>query len=170
MHFPSETTKEIVRVQKELEKKKIFEGKLTEKENLHLTLKFFGEISSKELEQFREKLRTIKFEKFSAKLGKIGVFGPSLVKIIWIEVLGKVSDLQKKIDEALKGLFRPEKRFMSHLTIARVKNVIDMNFFQKLGMTKVDPSDFEIGEFYLMKSVLGPTGPTYSVIEKFELN
>ena len=42
--FPDEVIKEVARVQEELEKVK-FNGKLTELENLHLTLKFLGEMA-----------------------------------------------------------------------------------------------------------------------------
>jgi len=45
-------------------------------------------------------------------------------RIAWIKVEGVgIWELQKRIDEALEDLFKKEERFMSHLTIARIKYV-----------------------------------------------
>ena len=40
-------------------------------------------------------------------------------------VIKEIDELQKQIDKVLEGLFEPEFRFMSHITIARVKKVPD---------------------------------------------
>ena len=51
--FPSEIVKEIARVQELLGKVK-FTGKITELENLHLTIKFLGEIDEKQVEEVKK--------------------------------------------------------------------------------------------------------------------
>jgi len=71
--FPDEVVKEVARVQEELGKIK-FTGKLTEIENLHLTLKFLGEIEPEKVEKVREVLIKIQFNELNLGLGKIGVF------------------------------------------------------------------------------------------------
>jgi len=193
--FPNEIVEEVKKVQRELEKKNLFYGKFTEPENLHLTLKFLGEISEDEVRKVRERLKGVaenflidnnsgfveasgeekitnsKPNSIQATLGKLGVFSEKFIRIVWIEVLGeKIFELQKKIDESLKDLFKPEERFMSHLTIARVKKVKDRELFlEELKKIRVCDLKFNVDCFYLMRSELKSTGAEYFVIEKYEL-
>ena len=59
IEFPSEAIKEVARVQ-ELIKNIKFTGKITEQENLHLTLKFLGNVDDDKLNQVKERLSKIK--------------------------------------------------------------------------------------------------------------
>ena len=62
-----------------------FKGKLTEKENLHLTLNFLGDIESQQVEKIKKELNEIKAGKFSCKIGKAGFFDDeNHIRIIWI--------------------------------------------------------------------------------------
>ena len=133
--FPEEILKEIEKIQKKLP---AFEGKTTKKEKLHLTLKFLGEIEQNKINETIERLKLMKFSQFESYLGEIGVFTPEFIKIIWIKVEGKeLFELQKDVDEKLSGLFEKEKRFMSHLTIARVKSIRDKKkFLEELNKLK----------------------------------
>ena len=81
--FPEEVIKEVARIQEILENIK-FTGKMTELENLHVTLKFLGEINFWRLKRVREKLKELKFESFDAKLDKVGIFSfRGNPRIIW---------------------------------------------------------------------------------------
>ncbi len=62
INIPEEISKEISKIQNELPN---FMGKKTELENLHLTLKFLGEIDEKKVEEVRKKLNEVKFRKFN---------------------------------------------------------------------------------------------------------
>src|SRR3989338_347573 len=110
--IPEKIKREIVKIQNSLPE---FKGKTTEPENLHLTLKFLGEVNQEALEKVKNKLKSIKFEQFETEIDSIGTFN---ARIVWLHMAG-CEELQRKIDGSLKGLFLPEKRFMSHLTIAR---------------------------------------------------
>jgi RNA 2',3'-cyclic 3'-phosphodiesterase len=177
-----EVIKEIERVQNEIKKKNMFIGKFVEGENLHLTLKFLGEISLEDIEKVKLKLKKIKFPKFQAYLEELGVFSSDYIRIIWVHILNKkIEELQGKIDEVLKedfkrglpveGKLQQNHRFMSHLTIARVKSVKDRKLFlEELKKIKVQSLEFAVDKFYLMKSELKPEGPVYTILENFELN
>jgi 2'-5' RNA ligase len=170
--FPREITEEIKRIQKEIEKKNLFHGKFTEPENLHLTLKFLGEIDKEKTEKVKENLREIKIDKFRASLGDLGVFSTHFIKIIWIKILGSdILKLQKLVDDCVsESGFKPEERFMSHLTIARVKSLKNRKLFlQELNKVKPAKLKFDVDCFYLMKSELKPEGAEYSVIERYKL-
>jgi len=131
-----------------------FYGKKTEIKNLHLTLKFLGETSLELLEKVKLKLESIDFLKFEAKLGEIGFFDKGNKGIIWIS-LSNCEDLQKEIDLKLKGFFPEEKRFMAHLTIARVKKLKDKKLFlEKLKKIKFSKLFFIVEKFYFMESKL----------------
>ena len=168
--FPEEITKEIARIQGALSNYK-FTGKLTESENLHLTLKFLGEIDEEKLKKVKEALSTIKFKEFEAKLDLVGIFKiKGNPKIVWIKIGGKdIFNLQKEIDNSLKDLFKKEERFMSHLTIARIKYTKDKkefeNFIKNIHSRKLY---FKISKFYLKKSDLKPLGPIYTTLEEYK--
>jgi RNA 2',3'-cyclic 3'-phosphodiesterase len=170
--FPDSVIKETARFQK-LIQNKVFTGKVTELENIHLTLKFLGEINEEVLTKVREKLREIKFKELFLKTGYLGTFNrrgnPNLV---WLKIEGKDAwDLQKKIDEALKDIFKPEERFMGRVTVARVKYVKDKKGFEdNIKRIRVRAVKFKINSFKLMSSDLGRTGPSYTVLEEYKSN
>lgn len=168
--FPDEVIKEIARVQSLIQKQK-FTGKLTELENLHLTLKFLGEIPQEKLEQIKSLLDSINFKPFDAYLEYAGTFSrygkPS---VVWIKVGSQqLLDLQKQIDTILIPLgFVPEKRFMSHLTIARLKYVKDKSgFIDHIKHLAVRQIKFPVNKFELKSSLLRPQGPVYTTLHKF---
>jgi len=165
--MPGEVKHELVNVQKQLPE---FKGKLTEKQNLHLTFKFLGEISEDKVKEAKEILKKIKFRKFKAKLGSLGVFTESFIKIVWIK-LENCDALQKAIDDALEGLFAKEKNFTSHLTIARVKDVRDkQKFLDSMKKIRANPVEFEVSNFSFKKSTLTEKGPVYGDIAELKLD
>jgi len=166
INIPREVAKQIEKIQDELPD---FFGKKTELENLHLTLKFLEEIDEQKVEEVEEKLREIKFEKFESEIDLIGVFSEKFIRIIWLH-LSNCNELQKIVDEKLKDLFKPERRFMSHLTIARVKAIKDKRkFLEELKKVEIPTIEFNIDNFYLMKSELTSNGPKYEIIEGYKL-
>lgn len=161
--IPEEIKKEIIKIQEKLPD---FVGKKTEIENLHLTLKFIGEISEEKIARIKKKLSEIKFNKFEIQLDKIGMFSD---RIIWLN-MQNCGELQKEIDEKLSKFFEKEERFMGHLTIARVKKLENRKeFVEKLKKIKISAMKFEVNSFELMKNILKRPAPVYSVIEKYSL-
>ncbi len=162
---------EIVKIQKLLKKRVLFNGKYVESENLHLTLKFLGDIDDNRIEEIKKKLSEIKIEEFDVELGEVGVFSKDFIKIIWAKLNGRgIFKLQKEIDEKLSYFFPKEERFMSHITIARVKNVGDKKgLIDYLKSIKPRKIKFRAKEFILRKSELLPEGPVYEDLEKYGL-
>ena len=172
VEFPHSVVKEVSHVQEVLAKWK-FTGKITELENLHLTLKFLGEIEERKLEEVGKKLKEIKMDKFEVRLKSIGLFSfRGNPRIVWIKVGGKgIFELQKRSDEVLIELgVKPESRFMSHMTIARIKYVKDKEGFRKyvegMGLKEVK---FTINNFKLKTSELRAIGPIYRDIGEYSL-
>jgi len=163
LELPENVKEEIVKMQKQIEKSGLMRGKLTEKENLHLTLKFLGEISDDKAEAVKNKLKSLKFNRFECQLGEIGVFSESFVRIVWVSLQSKeVFELQKQIDEVLKDMFAKEERFMAHITIARPKFIeYKKAFIENLGKIAFKKEKFIIDKIYLKKSELKSEGPVY---------
>lgn len=165
--IPENIQKEIKKIQEKLPK---FEGKFTELENLHLTLKFLGEIDEEKIIEVKRRLKEIKYKKFEAKISEIGVFSPSYIKIVWVK-LDNCYDIQRIIDEKLDGIFKKEERFMGHITIARIKYIKNKKYFLgELKKTEIPEGlKFKVKSFELKKSELLPEGPIHEVIEEYPL-
>ena len=147
-----------------------FFGKKTERDNLHLTLKFLGEIDEEKVKEVKEKLSEIKFSKFEVEIDSMGIFSENFFRIIWLH-LKNCNELQGEIDEKLKNLFEKERRFMSHLTIARVKKIKDKKrFLNELKKIKIPKIAFQVNEFKLKKSKLTPKGPIYETLDEYALD
>lgn len=172
LDLPGNVISELISIQEKIKKEDLFIGKLTEKDNLHLTLKFLGSISKSTLVEIKKRLKQVKADSFEASIDELGLFSEEFVRIIWIKLNGKeVIELQNKIDNELLGMFPKEERFMSHVTIARVKNVKEklklIDFIKKF---KLELIKGKIRTFSLMSSELKPEGPVYTVIEKYKLD
>jgi 2'-5' RNA ligase len=161
--IPEKIKKEIVKIQNSLPE---FKGKKTEFENLHLTLKFLGEVDEEKLEEIKKILRKIKLSSFEAEINSIGTFSD---RIIWLG-MKNCNELQKEIDEKLSDLFEKEERFMGHLTIARIKEIKDKKIFrEEIRKIKIPEMKFDVKNFNLKKSKLGRNGPVYEDIEVYNL-
>lgn len=80
-----------------------------------------------------------------------------------------IPNLQKQIDESLKNIFKPEERFMSHLTIARIKYVKDSKDFNTyIKNIKLPKIQFSIDNFKLKQSELNLLGPIYTTLNEYK--
>ncbi len=142
------------------------------KKNLHLTLKFLGEVEEKRLDGIKNKLKNVNVRKFKVRIEGTGVFpNEKFIRIVWVG-LGpeeKVIELQKKVDEELIEFSEQETRFKAHLTLARVKHVKNKkNLLDFLKNSNIG-GEFVVSEFSLIKSELTKDGPRYSVVETYAL-
>ena len=161
-----EVKKELSKVQEQLQELKDVKMRLVEPKKLHLTIKFLGEISDFQVNKIKESLKKIKFDAFSVRLNDLGTFPtPQYIRIIWVDAKPKekLAELQQKIEKALvEQGFKKEKRFETHITLARVKFVGNKEaLIKKLSEIKVKPIEFQINSFALKKSTLTREGPVY---------
>ena len=163
VELPEEIRAEVLKIQKELDMLGLLRGKFTEIENLHLTLKFLGELSDVEVRAVKERLKGIEFEPFDLELRDLGVFSEKFVRIVWLSANGKeVFDLQERVDATLEDLFEREHRFMGHLTIARPKKVEQRKMFlEELSKIKFPKLKFKVDKINLRESKLYPEGAEY---------
>ncbi|MCX8176448.1 MAG: RNA 2',3'-cyclic phosphodiesterase [Candidatus Bathyarchaeota archaeon] len=146
--------------------------KLVEPENLHLTLRFLGEIPRSLLEEVCKEISNVKFKPFKLRFKGLGVF-PSLnrINVVWVGVSegwDEVKEVAEKVNVTLKKLSLPsdKKEFSPHLTVARVKSSRNRD---KIAEIVKRFSDYDFGLFIVncvrvKKSILMSKGPQYSTI------
>lgn len=146
-------------------------AKLSLTKSFHLTLKFLGEVQPDKVEKIVESLKRIKFEPFNIFLDSIGSFPTeNYIRVIWVGLNpeDKIMELQQNIDESLKPMFRKEKDFRAHITLARVKYPEDKKqFLEQLKKIKVEENKIEIKDFRMVKSTLSPKGAVYEDLAIF---
>ena len=140
------------------------------KKNFHLTLKFLGNIEQERIEIIKKRLSSIKFNSIKAQLGKIGVFpNENKINTIWVSLEpGKeIKQLAMLIDS--ESMEVPmDHEFKSHLTLGRVKLVkFKEDLLEKLHEIEVEPLEFTIKEFKLMKSTLTKDGSKYEIVQSY---
>lgn len=145
--------------------------RFVDKNNIHLTLKFLGEVEPYKTEEIKAILKKISFKPFYVCMDKIGVFpSESYIRVIWVSLKPEndILELQKNIDDNLKKLFKKEKDFKAHLTLARVKFIDDKNnFIGKLKKINIEEKRFGVENFKLVKSTLTREGPVYEDLEVY---
>jgi 2'-5' RNA ligase len=148
---------------------------------LHITLRFLGEISPKEVENARVALReaAAQLAAFEFSVEGLGVFpSPQRARVLWAGVDAgreKLVDLAERISQALSARgFPPEDRpFTPHLTLARARERLPAATVARLGALLQRPVEpighCPVGQVDLMQSVLGPKGPTYTSLDAVPL-
>ena len=166
LDLPEAFREEAVRAQERLRGLDLFHGKFTAPENIHLTLKFLGEIIPEQTDEVTSALRDLKETTREVRLEGVGMFAP---RIIWLKLAG-ANTLQQRIDAALSNWFPPESRFMGHVTIARVKATRNPHALaDTVRELEVAPISGQAVSFSLRRSILNPEGPKYEVLEQFDL-
>jgi 2'-5' RNA ligase len=149
--------------------------KWTRAENLHLTLKFLGEIPSDKLESVRQALRGVPGEwPIEVKFSGLGFFpNERRPRVLWvgIEAPQSLPALAAAIDTSLAkvGVPKEERELTPHLTLARNKAG---NIAPRLRevLAKYSAREFEMmnaSAFHLVESKLKSTGPEYTTLESF---
>jgi len=153
--------------------------KVVESENLHLTLKFLGNITEnmapKIYRVIQEEVNTPLFKGQSLTYTLKGVGQFHSFSVIWITLLGDIAFLQNIKNKLEENLYQnlaiakdKRKEFKPHLTIARLKkeriNFKTFDIFKNLIHENKDREfgTFEINKVFLKKSTLTPQGPIYT--------
>ena len=171
-----ELVPKILDVQKEF-KKTNSNIKYVPSQNMHFTLKFFGNIDLDMVEDISAAvLKVIKnYSSFDLNIKKCGCFpNKNVIKVLWLglDEGSPIKDIQKDLDKEFRKLgFKKEKNFISHLTIGRVKSPKGKkeirNTIEKL--EDVEIGQMTVSKICLKKSTLTPQGPIYEDIKVFEL-
>jgi 2'-5' RNA ligase len=148
--------------------------KLVEPKNIHVTMRFLGDISPSSVDSIYEEMKKVAFKPFDIELKGLGAF-PTLkyARVVWVGIQKGAHELESVFDQlepCLQTLgFRPDpKGFSPHLTIARVKSGRNKAELVKCIEEMVDYECGMIRAEYLRlkKSVLTLKGPIYSTLKE----
>jgi RNA 2',3'-cyclic 3'-phosphodiesterase len=146
-----------------------------ETENIHMTIRFLGDITLNLADKILEVMKEAKFKPFPVQLMGLGVF-PNLYnpRVLWAGIaLGaeQLDNIFKQLEPKLRnlGLAPEHNAFSPHLTIARVRSPKNRDILAEL-VTKNEKYDFGTIEarcLRLKRSELTPQGPIYSTLKEF---
>ncbi len=151
--------------------------KLVSPENVHVTLKFLGEVQEGAVPELEKVMRRAAegVRPFSVRLRGTGVFpNPRKPRVVWAGMEGTepLALMVAVLEEGCEPLgFRRERRsFSPHLTLARVREGlrVDLTGFLNEHQGK-DLGSFLVEGIILKRSVLTPSGPIYSEVLEIKL-
>ena len=147
----------------------------TRVENIHLTLKFFGNVAVDRIETISAAMdRAVKdLSPFEIIIGKTGAFR---AQVLWIGVndpSGKLAALHERIESecAAEGFEKEGRAYRPHLTIARIRHPEGA---RRLADTHLQmeftASTLTINDLVLFRSELSPKGSKYTAISHHRLH
>jgi RNA 2',3'-cyclic 3'-phosphodiesterase len=140
--------------------------------NLHMTLRFLGEIDDTTLLKVKEVIASCSRHLHSLEVNLTGFgFFPNdkRPRVFFIatdqeDALGKIA---LSLEACLAAIgFPKEGKFKNHITLARIKSAKNIQFLKKELLKIKAQGKFQVTGITLFKSVLGSSGPTYEVILK----
>lgn len=143
-------------------------AKWVKREQMHLTLRFIGDVDDSGLESIKSALQTIQSPTFEMHLEGVGQFPPKgKPRVLWVGLKSPptLMNLQHQINTSITSLGLPpeDHPFSPHITLARFKAPPHpesvRQFFAKHAAFKTDP--FPVQSFILFSSLLAPQVPTY---------
>ena len=148
--------------------------KLVKPENIHITVRFLGDISLGQVDEIHREMEKVDFKPFDVEIKGLGAF-PNLrrINVVWAGIRRGANELRQtfyQLEPSLQRLgFKPDtKGFSPHLTIARVKTsrnkaelarCLNENENHEFGLVRAEC-------LRLKKSVLTSQGPIYSVLRE----
>ena len=143
--------------------------------NLHLTLKFLGEIPQSAVAHFSEAAsRTVSgIQPFSIRLEQTGIFPPhGQPRVLWVGVYdasGMLAELHARLEkESARFGFAPEGRaFHPHLTIARLRKPEGARTLAAIHQKTVfEPAAIAVSELVVIRSELTGNAPRYTAVSR----
>jgi 2'-5' RNA ligase len=146
-------------------------------ENLHITLKFLGDVREDYVKRISDTLEEFSsgFQPFRMGFSVMGYFGGArFPRVIWVgisEGRDTISSMAKGLNNKLSWVREEDKKPRPHLTLARVRTPMNseklVETIQSLRDVKL--GELDVKEIRLKSSLLKPGGPVYSDLGTFQL-
>ncbi len=147
--------------------------------NIHLTLKFIGDTRQDEVSKIIEGVGEMlkRHKSFTMDFNRTGIFGSRYApRVLWLgmqntpqELIDLEEDTLTTFDEL--GFLRDRQNFVPHITLGRIKDLCEKQYFQKIvaGIEQKSYISQEVNEIILYQSILRPEGAVYREIKKFRI-
>ena len=145
-----------------------------DREQLHLTLRFIGEVSESTAGDIDDALTGVRVPGFALALAGVGAFGGKAPRSLWagVRASSELVHLQRKIENALQrlGLSAEQRKFTPHVTLARLRDPPRAQVQEFLTTVALFSSgDFLVDGFALFSSELASSGAIYRVERNYPL-
>lgn len=176
---PEEILQTVLRLQEKLKKEISGRVSWTRPGGQHLTLKFFGDVSTDDVDAISQAVQNRLQSGWALNLNveKLGVFPDARKpRVLWCGTAGdveKLVNLQKQLDSdfAVIGFPREDRPFRAHLTLARIKEPREISGVNE-ALTKhatFSAGEFSVRQLILFQSKLTPQGAAYTRLAAFPL-
>jgi 2'-5' RNA ligase len=144
------------------------------REQLHLTLRFIGEVHGRDAAMLDDALAGIRAPAFDLQLHAVGQFGGKQVHSLWAAVRKNeaLDHLQRKVDSAIRRVGQPQDqhKFTPHVTLARLRHPEPGKVLEWLTHNALYTSaEFPVGAFGLYSSKLSSDGSIYRLEQEYPL-
>lgn len=146
---------------------------------IHLTLKFVGDTPDQDVPKIIESCQQLakKHPPFSMDFNRTGIFGSNhSPRVLWLgmkEEPKALYDLEADVLDAFDslGYLRDRQNFVPHLTVCRIKQLIDKPFFQQVvqGIEQKTYLHADVKEIVYFQSFLQPAGAFYKTLKRIPL-
>lgn len=148
-------------------------------ENIHLTLKFLGSTPVDDIPNIIETVQKTakRHQPFTMDFDRTGLFGSNRVpRVMWLGMNDQpqaLFDLENDLLDAFDdlGYMRDRQNFVPHLTVCRIKSLVDKQFFMQI-YNSIEPKTYlhaDVKELVYYQSILQPTGPIYKPLAKIPM-
>jgi len=171
---------DIIEKIKEIQKKIIHmntDTNTTKPENLHITLKFLGEVEEHNVDEIEKTVSDVvrKFCRFRVSVEGLGYFGKQdYIRVVWIgtgEGRERLVKLMTALNRELNHIRREDYEPFPHITLARIKSGRNreslLHEIERLKDVKL--GEFDVKKIKLKQSVLTKNGPIYTDLKCFRL-
>jgi 2'-5' RNA ligase len=148
--------------------------KVVKPENIHVTVRFLGNISPSQVDEIYNEMKSVEFSPFEIELRGVGVF-PSInrINVVWAGIKRGADELKAIFDQleprlVRLGFKRESRGFSPHLTIARVRTSYKKAELIRC-LRKIEDYEFGTVEarcLRLKRSILKPQGPVYLTLRE----
>ncbi len=148
-------------------------------EHIHLTLKFIGNTPNEDIPKIIDGVGEMlqNHKSFTMDFNRTGIFGSRYApRVLWLGMQNTPQELYDLEEDTLStfdklGYLRDRQNFVPHITLGRIKELCEKQYFQKVVAATEQKSYIkqEVNEIILFQSILRPEGAFYKEIKRFEL-
>ena len=181
IELPKETKLALAKLEDQL-KKTNADVKWVTPENLHLTLKFLGDIDVAQANEINGIIENVanNYPPYAIKIYSVGAFPKlSLLKVVWAGIdtgVDETKKIFKELEEGIEklGIPKDERPFSTHITLGRTRSPSNRKLLAKeieriTENFELNNAEFQVDKITFFKSTLSSNGPTYEVLKTASL-